>query len=249
MARDEQRHELIAQLAVRKRRTVLVACLEEQREDVGPVREVRRVAAPGDLREQLPVDLGELAPEAAQPHQGVGPQEAEDEAAAEIGRPRHQPPQTRREPVERRAFVDAEHGAQDHSQRDGVHAGERGRGHPGRPGGDLPAGRLPDEILVGAHPLAMERWQDELAATQVLVSVEQQQVLRAQQRTQGHVRHARVHLVGSVSVQLANRVRMGEHDPCLCHHPQREHVPERAVSRFEEPVWVQAEAQCLHRSR
>src|SRR4051794_21893361 len=51
VARDEEGHELIAQLAVRETRTVLVSYLEEQREDVGPVREVGRVAASGDLSE------------------------------------------------------------------------------------------------------------------------------------------------------------------------------------------------------
>jgi hypothetical protein len=79
----------------------------------------------------------------------------------------------------------------------------------------------------------VERRQHELAPAQMLPAVEQQQVLRAQQRTERHVRHAGVELVRAVTVELADRIGVREDHPRLGHHPQREHVAERPVGRLE----------------
>jgi hypothetical protein len=181
---DQQRHELVAEFPIRERVAVLVSGLQEQRQDVGPVAEVGGLAATGDLGEQLGVDLGELAPEAAEAHQPIGAEEAEHEAAARVGRPRHQAPQAGGEPLECRPLLNAEDRAQNDPERDGVHPRQRGHRHAGRPGRDLPAGRFADEVFVGAHALPVERRQDELAAAQMLATVEQEEVLCAQQRTQ-----------------------------------------------------------------
>ena len=112
---DEQGHQLVAQLAVRQRLAVLISRSQQQRQDVLPIAEVGRLAAAGDLREQLTVDLGELAPEAGEPHQPIGAEEAEHQSAAGIGRPRHQPPEARGEPVESRPLLQAEDRAQHHA--------------------------------------------------------------------------------------------------------------------------------------
>jgi hypothetical protein len=83
-----------------------------------------------------------------------------------------------------------EHRTQDDLEGDVVHPRQRAHRHARRPRRQLPASRLADQLLVGAHALAVERRQDDLAAAQVLGAVEKQQVLGAQQRTQRHVRDA-----------------------------------------------------------
>ena len=246
---DEQRHELIAQLAVRQRPAVFISRSQQQRQDVIPVAEVGRLPAAGDLREQLTVDFGELAPEPGEPHQPIGAEETEHQPAAGISRPRHQPPQAQGEPVESRPLLQAEDRAQHHLQGDGVHPWQRRHRHTQRPVRHLPAGRLADQLLVGEHALPVQRRQHELAPAQMLPAVEQQHVLRAQQRTQRHVRHAGVKLIRSMPVELADRVGVRENHPRLGHHAQREHVAERPVRRLKQPVGIKAEPQRLHGPR
>ena len=72
--------------------------------------------------------------------------------------------------------------------------GSVGTGVAQGPGRELAPCRVADQLVVRAHALAVERRQYELAAAQVLVAVEQQEVARAQQRSQRLIRHARVDL-------------------------------------------------------
>ena len=206
-------------------------------------------AAPADLVRDRGVQLDHLAPEPAQAHQPVGAEERVEQGAACVGRPRDQPAQQCAEAVEARALVDAEHRAQHDPERDRVHAGQRRRGRAERPRRDLPPRRVADERVVDAHPLAVERREHELAAAQVLVPVEQQDVLRPEQRTQRPVRRSRVDLGGAVRVQLPHRLRVRQHHPRLPHRTRREDVAERAVGRLEEAVRVEPVAQRLQRER
>ena len=84
---------------------------------------------------------------------------------------------------------DAEDRAQDHLERDRLHA-RVDRRTPGPRGQrvELALGRLAHDRLVRAHPVAVERRQHHLAAREVLGALEQQQRARADQRPQRTVR-------------------------------------------------------------
>ena len=249
MPGDQQRHQLVAQLGVREPRAVLVPRLQEQREDVATIAEVGGRPSPRDLAVQLGVHRRRLAPEAIEPHQPVGSQEAEHERAARVGRPAREAPQQPTEPFEPWPVLHAEHRPQYHAQRDRVHPRQRRLRTVQRPGRHLAPGRVADHVLVLAHALAVERREHELAPPQVLGAVEQQHVAGAQERAQRHVRHPGVDLVGPVRVQLLDGVGVGQDHPRLPYRPHGEHVAVRPVRGLEERVWRQAIVERLQRNR
>jgi hypothetical protein len=170
--RDQQGHELIADLGVVHRLAVLEACRHEHREDV-----LARVRATlGDLQVQQRVDL---APQALESRQRVGPTDAPRQQDGELqagGRGlREQAAEPVGQPLPALGVGHAEHRAQDHLERHALHAlVDRERLALG-PRLDLARDDVTDRRLIGAHARAVERRQHEPPARQVLAALEQQE--------------------------------------------------------------------------
>ena len=186
VAGEQQGHQLVAQLGVAHRLAVLEAGGDEHREDVLAACEVRVGAPLGDLGGQQLVDLGHAA---LQRGERVGPAEAPGEQDPKL-KPRRgglgeQVGEQRPEPRDARWVADAEDGAQDHLERQRLHARVDREGLAGGPGVDLAGGELRDDPLVGAHPLAVEGREHQPPPREVLVALEQQDRARPQHGLEG----------------------------------------------------------------
>ncbi len=180
VAGEQQGHELVAKLRVAHRLAVLEAGRDQQREDVLAACQVRVGAPLGDLGGQQLVDLGQAA---LQRGQRVGPPEAPGEQDPQL-KPRRgglgeQVGEQGPEPGDARWVADAEDGAQDHLERQRLHARVDRECLAGGPGVDLAGGELRDDPLVGAHPLTVERGKHQPPPREVLVALEQQDRARA----------------------------------------------------------------------
>ena len=145
------------------------------------------------------------------------------------------PTRLRRRSLPPLVVLDPEHRAQDHLERDRLHARWSGNRSPERPGGDLALGRLGHHRLVGAHPLAVERRQHQLAPAQVLLALEQEQRALPEERRQDDVatRGDRVLAIGAEQALQRRRVGDEDHraDP---EHPGREGLAVAAPAVLEE---------------
>ena len=187
VAGEQQRHQLVAQLGVGQRLSVLVARGEQQREDVvalGGVRSARRAADLARRRRRRP------APSA----RGSGPTGCAGCAPSELvscssssrawlavassmraqrrgrgARPRGR----RRTPKTARRITSSVIACID---------GWVGKRLPTRPARHVALGDLAHRLAVGAHALAVEGRQHQAALAQVLGAVEQQHRARAEQR-------------------------------------------------------------------
>jgi hypothetical protein len=222
---DEQRHELVAQLAIGHRPAVLVARCEQHREHV--VGLLPRAAALVDQREDERVGVRAHVHEAR-------PRRERAEAAAERGQQRQrggseveQLPQRGPQLVELRTGGEAEDRAQDDLERQRLGALVQREVPVRAPGGDLALGHLLHHADERAHPLAMEGGQHQLALRQVLAPVEQQHGARADDRLE-HLRAlAGVQDVGGRHEHLADLVGLREEDPLAL---GRTHVDREAIA-------------------
>jgi hypothetical protein len=76
---------------------------------------------------------------------------------------------------ELRTVVDAEDGADDDVEGDGLHLVMDREGTAERPARDRAAGAVTHEPAVDVHPLAVERWRHQLALAQMALAVEHQE--------------------------------------------------------------------------
>ena len=211
MPGDEQRDELVAQLAVGHRLPGLVAGGEQHGEDVVALlagaaalldqREDQRVGAVADLDEALPG--GQPAEVAAEQRQQRERRRAEVEQLLERGA----------QLVELRPGGHAEHGAQDDLERQRLRALVQRERLAGAPAGDLRRGDLLHHAGERAHALAVEGGQHQLALGEVLGAVEQQHGARADDRLEHARALARVQDVGGRGEHLADLVGLREEDP------------------------------------
>jgi hypothetical protein len=124
------------------------------------------------------------------------------------------------QPVERRAqtvqalpLLEAEDGAQDDLEGDGLHARSEREALAGGPRRDLPLGHHLHERAVALHPLPVERREQQPPLAQVLRPVEQEHGARPQQRREDLVALTRQELVRIPGEDLPDRVGMREDDP------------------------------------
>ena len=172
MARDQQRDELVAQLAVGHGRALVVARLQEQREDVVALGQLGILPAAGDLLEDQPVHVRAQAHEAPPGAQRseVATQPWQHRRAR--GRLGQQGEERRAQGVEPLGLAHAEHDAQDDLQRDGLSARAQGERLAQRPAVELGLGDLRHQLGVARHPRTVERGQHQPSLPQVLGSIE-----------------------------------------------------------------------------
>ena len=227
MAREQQRHQLVADLGV------LELGRDQHREDV-----LARIGAPlGDLAIQHPVDL---PPARVEPFERVGralEPLLEQHGELQAGRRgvREEPGEVAAERGTPVAVGDAEHRTQDHLERDLLHVRVERERLAGRPRLDVLGDDLADRVLVRAHARAVERRQHQPPAGEVLAPFEQQQRARTEYRQQRDRPAGRQTMVG-VAVERADRVGIRQH-----HHrrlePEEAHaerVAEAAAARLHE---------------
>ena len=185
MAGEQQGHQLVAKLGVAHRLAVLEAGGDEHREDVLALVEVRVGAALGDLGGQQLVDLG-VAPlqrgerVAARPKRRASrTRSCSSGEEVSASRSREQLAQPRDAPW----VADAEDGAQDHLERQRLHARVDREGLADGPG-CRSRGVASSAIirLVGAHPLAVKGGKHQPPPREVLVALEQQHRARPHHR-------------------------------------------------------------------
>ena len=211
MPGDEQRQQLIAQLVVVHAGAVLEARGDELGEDVLALADERIRAALADLLGEDRVDAGAQRRDLGErPFAPEPPREQHAELEPGRGGPVEQLAQQAAQTVAALLVADAEHRAQDHLERDRLHARVDRERPPGRPGGQLPLGRLAHDRLVRAHPLAVEGRQHQAAAVEVLTPFEQQHRPRAEQRAQRE-RAARREPVVTPRVERAHDLRVRQH--------------------------------------
>ena len=162
VAREQERHQLVADLAVLHPTAVLEAGGDQQRADV-VARGRRLVRRPGARRSPRAGSRRSRAMSACSLASGSGPPSRRD-SRTENCRPADavEPSSSTSSVAKARAargVGDAEDRAQDDLEGDGLHAGVRRERPVRRPARDLALGRLADDRLVGAHAVAVERRQ------------------------------------------------------------------------------------------
>lgn len=153
---NEQRDQLVAQLLIRQPVALLVAGLEQQGENVLALLEVGVATGLGDQAEDLAVDRRLTALEAAQAHQTLGTEEGEEESAAHVPGPDEDLLHRNGQPAQLLALREAEDAAQDHGEGQLLHARQDGVDGTERPSLELRDSSRANDLLVGAHALAMK---------------------------------------------------------------------------------------------
>ena len=225
MAGDEQRHELVAQLAVGHRLPVLVARGEQHREHV--VGRLARAPALVDEREDQLVGalahVDEARPRRERPEAAAERRQQRQRRGAEVEQLLERDAQL----VELRPGGEPEHRAQDDLERQRLRALVQREPLVRAPGGDLALGDVLHHADERAHALAVEGGQHQLALRQVLAAVEQQHRARADDRLE-HLRAlAGVQDAGGRREHLAQLVGLREEDPLAL---GRSHVDREAVA-------------------
>jgi hypothetical protein len=252
--REHEREQLVAQLDVRQRRAVLMARLQQQRQDVPPVLEIGRALARADHpvgrrveqpdrrlvqpdRLGLP-GVGQVAE--LRHRRGREPDQAADRLAQAVLRR-----------ALRRLAVDAEDPGHDHVERDRLHARRERERLADRPAVDLAVRRRLDHRRVARDRLAVELRQQHLALAHVRLAECGQRGVRPDDRPQRGFACQRRRLVRLGGEQRAHVVGMRRHHRRALDH-QRPHAEDLAVpaarARDERRV-PQAEAHGLHRAR
>ena len=172
VAGDEQRHQLVAQLRVgqrvRRPRRARRAAARRCRRASAPSGSARRAA---DLLVEQLVGLGArgaiAAPRAARPGAAAGERERQHPASGWRSC-RAGAAAARRARSRRRSVLDAEDRAQDHLERDRLHARQHGERRVRRGQPRCGARRPRPSSRRSAHPLAVERRQHQAPLAQVL---------------------------------------------------------------------------------
>ena len=201
MAGDEQRHQLVAELLRRSSRAVLVARLQQQREDVvaprvgaprrrGGLISSRSTAWTGPIARGKPVH-----PRFAEPLRAD--QAAMNSRAGERRTVEHRPEAARQRartvrrrstPKTARRITSSVIACMRRPDRERLAE---------RPGGDLALGDLPHHLAVALHALAVERGQQQLALAQVRRPVEQEHRFATDDRAKDRVGLAAQYLTSS----------------------------------------------------
>ncbi len=179
VAGGEEREQLVAQLGVGHRRAVLVPRLEQQREHVVALLLAALGPPVGDLRVDQLVHRRQRAPELRRRREPAKVSVEERDPVQHAGRL----PERRdalAEQVHPLPVAHPEDGAQDHLERDRLHARPQGEGLADRPAGHLALGGLGHHLHVAADALAVEGRQQELPLAHVAVLVECEQRVVAQ---------------------------------------------------------------------
>jgi hypothetical protein len=262
VAGDEHRHELVAQLGVGHRAAVLVARVQQHRQQVvaragprvalGDGRELR--AALGDLGVDQRVDARPLAAVRAPRAAGteVDPRQPRRVAGGDRQRQVEQRRQQAAQLVAAGRVAHAEDDLEDHVHRDPVHdrAGRdrRVRG----PGGDVLQCALAREPLPARQPPAVQRPEDDSAQPQVLGLVEHDHRARSRRLLEQPVGLARVRDLGRQSQQPARGRQRREDDDLALVEEQPADAEGGPVAHrvaIEEGVLVQRPVEHLERRR
>ena len=224
VARGEQRHQLVAQLHVGHRRAVLVSRREQQRENVVALLAVVRGTPVGDLRVDQLVDGGQRLAESRRRGE-----------PAEVALEERHPVQDARQLAERRdalaeevhalVVAHAEDRAQDHLERDRLHARAQLDLLAERPARHLALGGLGHHLHVAAHALAVEGREQQLALAHVALLVEREQRVLAERVAE----RERVGLAG-----VEDRGVAGEDALHLGRVGHVDHAPEDREARGED---------------
>ena len=227
MPGEQQREQLVADLAIGEGGAVLIAGQEQAGEDVVALREVRVGAAAGDLGVDDLVDgalalleplrRGALSPPA---HHGV-----EHQHAAGARQRLHHRPQPARELVLVGAWGVTEDRAQDDPQGERLHGLEQRERRADGPAVDLGVGAGAHRVDVGEHPLAVKGGQQQPAVAQMLGAVEQQHRALADDRAQQRVGLAGMQPVARALEELLDRPGVEQHhEPLVKQRPHRDDV-------------------------
>jgi hypothetical protein len=233
VARHEQRHQVVAQLGVRRPR------LHEEGEDV--VAAGALAAAAGDLRVHDRVDARARAQEA--PPRAPRPEVPLGGGQHHRLRLREQPDEP---PLERPAVLHPEDRTEDDPQRDALHGRQERDGRAGGPRGHLRLGEPAHEVAVHAHALAVKGGEHHPAAAQVLVLVEQEHGVAADERAEDLVALPGVQ-PGGVAREDAPHLLGVRDDDERVEGPDRdgEDVAVAAPVALEHPVLREQEAEAL----
>jgi hypothetical protein len=236
VARHEQRHQLVAKFLVRHARAVVVAGLEQQREHVVALGEVRRVAAGADLLVDERVGRIQGGPQRASLRDPARAEQRELRHPARLGGPGEAGPQHLAEALHARAVPDPEDGPHDHLERDRLHGRPGAHRHTRGQALALARGHVGHCLLVAPHPLAVERRQHQLALCHVGVVVEQEHRMAPEDGHQHDVGLARVKQPRVAGEDLLDRIGMADEDPgALVGDPERERVPVAPRGVLHEP--------------
>jgi hypothetical protein len=182
VAGDQQRHELVAQFLVAHRPAILVAGLEEQREDVLALVQSGVVPAFRDLLIYESVDRATRSLEEREPFDASRAEDRKDQEPPAVDCPVEQVAQRGADAVEPGTLVDPEDGAHDDLERDVLHLRPDLKRAALGPALDLRAGDLGDHLPVALHALAVEGRQQELALRHVRRLVQEQDGVVTEQR-------------------------------------------------------------------
>ena len=237
VARHEDREHLVEELLVAHGLAVLVAGLDQHRQDVAPSGGAL-LAPPRDLGEQRRRKLAPVtqeAPPRREPPE-VDPQERDEEKRGRrgVGEGEH-PEQALPQPHELGSLVDPEDRAQDHVEGDRLHLVVNGERTADRPRVDHAVGDVPDDAAVDVDALAVERRQQELPLAEVALAIEDEDGIPAEDRTeQPCISLTAAQLLGIAHEDVLDRVRIGEdHGRRLCEGSRREAVAEQPATLLD----------------
>src|SRR5713101_393366 len=190
--REEERHELVAQLFVAHELPLLVCRMKQQGEDVLP-RTVDARAPPcrdqgKDVRPRPPQQTSETFPR-TEPR---AIEQSRHEQKERRPRDLEQLREIRRQLPQLVSLVETEDGPEDDLHRDGLHVGTEAERTPQWPRGDRLPGQLRDDVEVGEQRLSVQRRKQDAPAAQVHGSIEQEDRIRSEERANGTVALSRL---------------------------------------------------------
>ena len=140
--------------------------------------------------------------------------------------------------------------AEDHVERDGLHAGREREGPVHRPAVDPPRGDVGDHLGVARDGVAVEGGQQQLALAHVALADRGERGVRPDDRPQRRLAGQRRRLLGLRGEQRAHVVRVAGDDGVAADDPVHpEDVAELAAGAEHELDLALAEAQDLERAR
>src|SRR5581483_2488149 len=155
------------------------------------------------------------------------------------------------QPRERRALVDAEHGAEDHVERDALHLLVDRERLPDRPARDRLLGDLAHEAPVDVHPLAVERRRHPATLAEVALAVEDEDRVPAEDRAEERrQRLARAERLGVAGEDRLHRVGIAErHHGGLAERAHRVRLAVRPRPLVDDAVGPERVAEALEETR
>ena len=252
VAGNEQRHELVAKLRVGHLVPLVVPSEQQRGEDVLALLEIGYAPSPRDLVENHLVQGAAPLFEAANGSpvtQAASRQGKENQREAARNRVEHRA-NTPLQLILARPFLDAEHGAHDHVERERLHRREKRERPAHGPPVDHCIGRRVHDQFVGPHSLPVERRQHQSPLAQVLVPVEKQDRALAEDGSEQRVRLPGTQLLGRRLEHLLHHLRVEHHhEPGVEQGAERNDVPVTPPAELEETRPADQEAERLQKSR